>query len=158
MEQDDLFALVSRGLLWQLSAIDDVRGAGALHRRHALNAAESHLFVTVVRMLALATAQRFPTFQQLALLLVCHSVDCCELFSFPRTIVHSTYHRMRNRAFVSTNTAKTYLLITIVRMIAHATAQHFPTFQKLALLLACHSVDCFELFSFLRTAVHSSTE
>lgn len=91
MEQYDLFELVSRGLLWQLSAFDEARGAGALHRRHALNAAETHLLVTVVRMLALATAQRFPTFQQIALLLACHSVDCCKLFLFLKTF-STQYH------------------------------------------------------------------
>nr|XP_034839516.1 uncharacterized protein LOC117995640 [Maniola hyperantus] len=77
VEDDDLFELVSRGILWQLSATDEARGPGTLRRQHALSAAGSHLLITVARMLALATPQRFPTFQQIAMLLACNSTNCC---------------------------------------------------------------------------------
>ncbi|XP_045784537.1 uncharacterized protein LOC123880455 [Maniola jurtina] len=77
VEEDDLFKLVSRGILWQLSATDEARGSGTLRRRHVLTTGGTHLLITTVRMLALATPERFPTFQQIALLLACHSTNFC---------------------------------------------------------------------------------
>ncbi|XP_052746667.1 uncharacterized protein LOC112050428 [Bicyclus anynana] len=68
----------------EASVCGDTRPSGHQNRlmmmtvaRHALTAASALLPVTVSRMLALAPELRFPAFLQTALLLACHSVDCC---------------------------------------------------------------------------------
>ncbi|CAK1554778.1 unnamed protein product [Leptosia nina] len=76
LEDDELFDIVSRALIWQLSAPDTARGRGAAHLRHNL-AAAVYLHQTIVRMLALSTSHRYPTFQQVALLLALYSSDNC---------------------------------------------------------------------------------
>ncbi|KAJ2954493.1 hypothetical protein O0L34_g2772 [Tuta absoluta] len=77
MEDDDLFDLVSKGLLYQLSASDKQRGENSVRLRHSLIAARKVLYQTAARMIALAKPSRFPTFVHIALLLACDCEDNC---------------------------------------------------------------------------------
>lgn len=79
MEDDGLFKIVSDAILWHLSAPDKLRGVDTLQLRHALAAAAPALQQTTVRMIAVATSARFPTFLEIALLLACDTMDNCEL-------------------------------------------------------------------------------
>ncbi|XP_045510297.1 uncharacterized protein LOC123705525 [Colias croceus] len=92
IQDDDLFDLVSKGLLWQLSAPDALRGNGAAQLRHTLSAAGPFLYVTIVRMLAISTSHRFPTFLQMALLLACDSVDNC-ISMMKENIIENIFYR-----------------------------------------------------------------
>ncbi|XP_068632395.1 cilia- and flagella-associated protein 69-like, partial [Battus philenor] len=74
--EDDNFDVISKALIWHLSAPDSQRGQGDL-RLNVTLAAATDLNETIVRMLALATCHRFPTFLELALLLACDQVDNC---------------------------------------------------------------------------------
>ncbi|CAH2210116.1 jg26945, partial [Pararge aegeria aegeria] len=57
-----------------------------------MSAAGTHLLTTAVRMLALASPQRFPVFQRIALLLACHSVDCC-IDMFRENVIENIFYR-----------------------------------------------------------------
>ncbi|XP_013184784.2 uncharacterized protein LOC106130482 [Amyelois transitella] len=76
-EDDEIFSLVSKGLLYQMSAPDSIRGHGAAQVRHTLAAGAPVLIQTAVRMLAVATPSRFPTFLQLCLVIGCDDADIC---------------------------------------------------------------------------------
>ncbi|XP_053624154.1 uncharacterized protein LOC128683024 [Plodia interpunctella] len=77
VEDDELFELVSKGILYQLSAPDSARGPGTVHVRHSLAAGAPVLVETSVRMLAVAWSSRFPTFLEIALLIALNDADIC---------------------------------------------------------------------------------
>lgn len=86
VEDEDMFELVSRGLLYQLSARDrQTRGAhgeSVVSLRHALLAAASPaLYRVIVSMLAVASPRRFPAFLQAALILASASSQNCNFSS-----------------------------------------------------------------------------
>ncbi|CAH0578431.1 unnamed protein product [Chrysodeixis includens] len=76
-EDEELFNIVSEALLWHLSAPDKLRGMKTLQLRHSLAAAAPALRQTTVRMIAVATTPRFPTFLEIAFLLACDTMDNC---------------------------------------------------------------------------------
>lgn len=77
LEDDELFELVSKAMRWQLSAPDARRGAGAVRTRQALAAAAPVVSQTIVRIIAVCSAYRFPTFLDIALFLACDSAENC---------------------------------------------------------------------------------
>lgn len=77
-EDDDIFDLVTKALIWQLSAPDSKRGSGSARLQHILAASAKVLYQTVTRMLAIATPHRFPAYLDIVFLLACDSVENCE--------------------------------------------------------------------------------
>lgn len=82
-EDDDIFDLATKALMWQLSAPDSKRGNDAAKLEHILAASAKVLYQTAARMLAIATPHRFPAYLDIVFLLACDSVDNCE-YSFTR--------------------------------------------------------------------------
>lgn len=80
LEDDASFNIVSQALIWHLSAPDSKRTTDAVKLSHTL-AAATGLCETAVRMLALATAHRFPAYLEIALLLACDDVNNCNFLS-----------------------------------------------------------------------------
>lgn len=78
IEDDDIFDLVAKALIWQLSAPDSKRGNGAARLQHIVAASAKVLYQTVARMLAIATPHRFPAYLDIVFLLACYSVDNCK--------------------------------------------------------------------------------
>ncbi|XP_063893252.1 uncharacterized protein LOC135117630 [Helicoverpa armigera] len=78
IEDDKLFDVVSKAIIWHLSAPDDLRGPGTVALRYSLLAGAPVLRETTVRMLAVASSHRFPTFLEIALLLACDTVENCK--------------------------------------------------------------------------------
>ncbi|RVE53104.1 hypothetical protein evm_002201 [Chilo suppressalis] len=91
MEDGDLFILVSKAMMWQLSAPDQCRGPGVARLRVVLAAAGPVLIHTAVRMLAVTDAHRFPTFLEIALLLASDSADNCIKMMKENIIEHVFY-------------------------------------------------------------------
>ncbi|XP_032526982.2 uncharacterized protein LOC116777504 isoform X1 [Danaus plexippus] len=97
VEDEDMFELVSRGLLYQLSARDrQTRGAhgeSVVSLRHALLAAASPaLYRVIVSMLAVASPRRFPAFLQAALILAsASSQNCIEMIK--ENIIENIFYR-----------------------------------------------------------------
>ncbi|KAG6454112.1 uncharacterized protein LOC115446035 [Manduca sexta] len=77
LEDDYFFDLVSKGILWQLAAPDDFRKQGAVPSRYILTAAAPVIHQTTVRMLAVSTSHRYPTFLNIALILAWNSMENC---------------------------------------------------------------------------------
>ncbi|XP_059059905.1 uncharacterized protein LOC131853107 [Achroia grisella] len=89
---EDQFDLVSKGILWQLSAPDHARGRGATQLRHTLAAAAPVLYQTIVRMLAVSTSHRYSTYLEVALLLACDNVDNC-IEMMKENIIENIFYR-----------------------------------------------------------------
>lgn len=77
-EDDDIFDMVTKALIWQMSAPDSKRGKGAARLQQILASSAKVLYQTAARMLATATPHRFPVYLDIVFLLVCDSVDNCE--------------------------------------------------------------------------------
>lgn len=80
LESDLNFDLVSKGLIWQLSAPDSLRGHGTVQLRHTLAAGIPMLYQPIARMLSIVSTHRYPTFLHISLLLACDTVNNCTLF------------------------------------------------------------------------------
>ncbi|XP_046976695.1 uncharacterized protein LOC124542853 [Vanessa cardui] len=91
LEEDELFDYVARGLIWQLSAADRDRGAGAAPLGVLLRAAAPALH-TVVRMLALCSSHRFPAFLQIALFMACDSAEYC-IGMLEENVIENIFYR-----------------------------------------------------------------
>ncbi|XP_047523680.1 uncharacterized protein LOC125062135 [Pieris napi] len=91
LADDELFDIVSRALIWQLST-PDVKRHGAAQLRHTLAAAPLYLYQTLVRMLCLSSHHRYPTFLQAALLLAYDSTDNC-LIMMKESIIENIFYR-----------------------------------------------------------------
>ncbi|XP_050360674.1 uncharacterized protein LOC126780335 [Nymphalis io] len=91
MEEDELFDYVARGLLWQLSAKDADRGAGAVPLQVVLHAASPALH-TAVRMLALSSSHRFPVFLQITLFMACDSAAYC-IEMIKENVIENIFYR-----------------------------------------------------------------
>ncbi|XP_041986930.1 uncharacterized protein LOC121738761 [Aricia agestis] len=76
LEDDDLFDMVFRALIWQLTVPNSARAHG-MKLGYTLAAASPVLYQTAARMLAVASAHRFPMFLHLAFILACNSKDIC---------------------------------------------------------------------------------
>ncbi|XP_026313910.1 uncharacterized protein LOC113225720 [Hyposmocoma kahamanoa] len=76
-EDDDIFDMVSKALVWQMSAPNSKRGIGTARLQQILAASAKVLYQTSVRMLAIATPHRFPAYLDIVFLLACDSVDNC---------------------------------------------------------------------------------
>ncbi|KAI8430649.1 hypothetical protein MSG28_000850 [Choristoneura fumiferana] len=92
LEEDDLFELVSMAVRWQLSAPDSKRAAGAVQMRPALAAAAPVVSQSIVRMLAVCSAYRFPTFLDIAFFLACDSVENCVML-MKENILENIFYR-----------------------------------------------------------------
>ncbi|KAJ0183695.1 hypothetical protein K1T71_000118 [Dendrolimus kikuchii] len=92
LEDDKHFNLVSKAILWHLSAPDTARGHGAAQLRHTLAAAAPVLYQTVVRILAVTSSKRFPTFLEMALILACDTVENC-IEMMKENIIENIFYR-----------------------------------------------------------------
>ncbi|XP_047040831.1 uncharacterized protein LOC124645124 [Helicoverpa zea] len=92
IEDDKLFDVVSKAIIWHLSAPDDIRGPGTVALRYSLLAGAPVLRETTVRMLAVASSHRFPTFLEIALLLACDTVENC-IEMMKENIIENIFYR-----------------------------------------------------------------
>lgn len=89
LEEDCLFDIISKAIMFHLSASDAARGQNSVRLRHTIAAADI-LVEPTVRMLAIARPHRFPTYLIAALLLACHTEENCKLFKYifaPTTLI-----------------------------------------------------------------------
>ncbi|XP_026759124.2 uncharacterized protein LOC113518411 [Galleria mellonella] len=153
---DDVFDLVSKGLIWQLSAPDQIRGHGAAQLRHTLAAAAPVLYQTVVRMLGVSTLHRYPTYLEVALLLACDNVDNC-IEMMRENIIENIFYRFnpyfpeRNLPVYDINPAdpQDYNIklgdssvnisttLSLLLVLGKTTKQYLDENPKLKLLLPC---------------------
>ncbi|KAM3968388.1 uncharacterized protein ACR2FA_004032 [Aphomia sociella] len=92
LDDDDLFDLVSKGIIWQLSVPDLKRGNFAAQLRHTLAAAGPVLHQTIVRMLAVTNSHRYPTYLEVALILACDNVDNC-IEMMKESVIENIFYR-----------------------------------------------------------------
>lgn len=81
LEDDSMFDLVSKAIIWHLSTPDKLRVESAVRLSRTLNAAGPMLFEIATKMLAITSSHRFLTFQKIVLLLACYSEQNCKLSS-----------------------------------------------------------------------------
>ncbi|XP_014366424.2 uncharacterized protein LOC106717203 [Papilio machaon] len=91
LEEDDIFDVVSKALIWHLSYPDSQRKQGHVKLSHTF-AAATGLCETVVKMLSLSTTRRFPSFLETALLLACNNVDIC-VTMMKSNIIENIFYR-----------------------------------------------------------------
>ncbi|CAB3259076.1 unnamed protein product [Arctia plantaginis] len=91
LEEDYLFDIISKAIIFHLSASDAVRGPNSVRLRHAVAAADILLEPTV-RMLAIARPHRFPTYLVIALLLACHTEENC-IDMMKENIIENIFYR-----------------------------------------------------------------
>ncbi|VVD00923.1 unnamed protein product [Leptidea sinapis] len=92
LEDDHMFDLISRAVIWQMSSPNRCRVQGSVRPCHVLAVCNTVFHEMVVRMLAVSRTNRYETFLKIACILACDSYDSC-IEMMKQNIVENLFYR-----------------------------------------------------------------